>query len=184
MIPCIGVVRAIAPMFVDLLMKMLPPVLAERETGNSLGWIAQEMTECTAVFALAAQRVIALPVLWRLDGVGSGRRAIPRGSAAEGAKTPAAPRGVSAAIREWPSHRESIPCAGRSGACRTLLAPGIDPNRRLTQEPKRCGRRLQQRRYVVFFFAIPRFGGLRIPALDHFRELIREQMRRLLDALW
>ena len=65
--------RAIAAMFLDLLMEMLAALLADWETPHSLCRIAQELAQSTAVLALAAEFGVACPVLRRLDGLGRRR---------------------------------------------------------------------------------------------------------------
>src|SRR4051794_40163892 len=60
-------------MLVDLLMKMLTAVLAQREASDLLHRIAQETAQGPAILARAAELRIARPVPGRFDGLGCGR---------------------------------------------------------------------------------------------------------------
>ena len=97
--------RAIALVFVDLLMEMLPAVLAEREAPDSLSWIAQEAAQRSAVLALAVKVGVARPVLWRLDGLGSRRAQLREAMVQKPGGRCAAPPGPSGATSGLPSSR-------------------------------------------------------------------------------
>ena len=107
-------------------MKMLPPIFAERETGNSLGWIGKKCPSARQSSHLQPSvssrfQSCGGSTAWAVAG------AIPRGSAAEGARTPAGcavfPNPFVDGLHVGNQHLMQVLAARR-----TSLAPGIDPN--------------------------------------------------------